>query len=270
MPRLTWNADGERLYETGIDQGVLYVTGQPGVSWNGLISVSESADGGETKSYYMDGVKYLETSSPEELKVSINAFTYPEAFSQCDGTAVAFSGVYVSQQKRKSFGLAYRTKIGNDLVGTLHGYKIHLVYGCLATPTEQNYESESQETEPTTFSWECSTKPISVGRGFRPTAHITIDSRKIPEQALQILEDRLYGTDVIQAYLPSPQELFELFTVVPGAVYSISLNTVTGISLLVPSVPGDVIETVTQGIFVLTDTSHLSDVDADGIYVWEA
>lgn len=270
MPRITWNADGERLYEAGVDRGVLYVTGQPGVAWNGLTSVSESADGGETKSYYIDGVKYLDTSSPEELKVSINAYTYPEAFAQCDGTAVAFSGVFVSQQKRKSFGLAYRTKIGNDLEGLNHGYKIHLLYGCLASPSEQNYNTESQELEPTVFSWNCSTKPIAVGRGFRPTAHITIDSRSIPEQALQILEDRLYGTDVVQAYLPPPKELFELFTVVPGAVYSITLNTVTGISLLVPSVPGDLLETVDEGLFVLTDTSHLSDVDADGIYIWEA
>lgn len=270
MPRLTWDANGERFYETGVDRGVLYVEGQPGVSWNGLKSVSESPSGGETQSYYIDGVKYLAVSGPEEFGASVEAFTYPDEFAQCDGTAVVFSGVYVSQQRRKSFGLSYRTLIGNDVDGTEHGYKIHLIYGALAEPSERSYSSMEDSTDPTAFSWSCSTKPVVVGNGLKPTSHIVVDSRKITPQALQILEARIYGTEAQQAYLPSPAELFELFTINPGMVFRLQLNTVTGLSLLVPETPGDLQESTVAGLFVLTDTSHLTGGSSDGTYNWVA
>jgi hypothetical protein len=269
MARLIWDAVGERYYETGVNKGVLYVDAQPGVAWNGLTSVTENPSGGDPESFYFDGVKYLSSPSPEDFSVSIEAFTYPTEFSQCDGTAVAFSGVSIGQQKRKPFGLSYRTRLGNDVDGSQHGYKIHLIYNCLASPSERSYSSISENVEPLTFSWGCVTTPVAVGSGFNPTAHIVIDSTKITPQALQIVEDRLYGTDEQQSYLPSPAELFELFTLSPGILFSLSLNTVTGLSVLTPDAPGDLAATVTDGLFVLTADSHLSGGSDDGYYTWE-
>jgi len=266
---LTWDAPGDRIFETGIDRGVLYVEGQPGVSWNGLTDVAENPTGGEVKARYIDGVKYLATTSAEEFGVTITAFTYPDEFAQCDGTAIKFAGVYFGQQTRKPFGLSYRTRIGNDAEGVDHGYKIHLVYGALATPSERSYSTMTENTDPSTFSWACLATPSPVGNGLKPTAHITIDSRKIPAQALQILESRLYGSELQQPYLPTPAELFQLFTINPGMAYRLQFNSVTGLSMLVPEVPGDLVETTTAGIFALTETTHLTGGSVDGTYIWE-
>jgi hypothetical protein len=269
MARLTWNAIGERYYETGVNRGVLYVDAQPGGAWNGLTGVTENPSGGDAKPYYIDGVKYLNVPSSEEFGVSIDAFTYPNEFSQCDGTAVAFAGVSISQQRRKTFGLSYRTRIGNDIDGTQHGYKIHLIYNCLASPSERAYHTVDENADPIGFSWSCTTTPVSVGNGLRPTAHIVIDSTKITPQALEIVEGRLYGTDEKQSYLPSPAELFELFTLSPGILFRITLNTVNGLSVLIPDAPGDLAATLTDGLYVLTADSHLSGGSDDGTYIWE-
>lgn len=269
MARLKWNAAGTRFFETGVDHGVLYVNGQPGVAWNGLTAVTESPSGADAKSYYIDGVKYLQRAAPEEFAATIEAYTYPDEFAACDGTIIAFSGVLVGQQRRKSFGVSYRTRVGNDISGTDNGYKIHLVYGLLATPSERTYSAIGEEPEPLKFSWQCSSKPVKVGPGFKPAATIVIDSRKIPAQVLQIVEDRLYGSSTEQAYLPSPEEIFELFAANPGGVYDLAINTVTGLSLLVPATPGDLSIVGSTGLFVLTASSHLSGGVDDGIYTWE-
>lgn len=268
MPQLTWGVVGERFYETGIDRGVLYLDAQPGVPWNGLTSVAETHSGGDAKAYYVDGVKYLNVSSAEEFGVTIEAHTYPKEFAACDGSAVAFAGVFIAQQRRKSFGLSYRTRLGNDVDGTQHGYKIHMVYNALAEPSDRAYQSLGDSVDPINFSWSCSTKPKVVGHGLRPTAHIVVDSTKIPTQALEILEARLYGSSSVQAYLPSPAELFDLFTVNPGGVFAIGFNSVTGLSDLTPAIPGDISTTVDDGEFVVTSGSHLTGGSSDGTYSW--
>lgn len=269
MSRLQWNAVGSRFYETGIDRGVLYPNGQPGVPWSGLTTVSESPTGGDPQPYYLDGVKYLERAATEEFGLTIEAWIYPDEFAQCDGSAMPFSGVFMGQQRRKKFGLAYRTRVGNDTDGTSKAYKIHMVYGLLAAPSKRSYATISDNPEPMGFSWDCSATPVAVGNGLKPTASITIDSRKIPAQVLQIVEDRLYGSTTQQAYLPSPTELFELFAANPGGVVAIQINTVTGLSLLQSQTPGDLSAIGTSGIFVLTADTRLTGGTDSGIYTLE-
>lgn len=211
MSRLIWGAIGERLYEIGVDRGVLYIDNEPGVAWNGLVSVSEDIDGGEAKPYYIDGVKYLNRSAPEEFQATIEAYTYPEEFSRCDGTAaLSTNGLFATQQARKSFGFAYRSLVGNDVHGTDFGYKIHLVYGALATPSSQEHMTMNDSMDPFNFSWTITTKAPRLG-GHKPTAHFVIESRKTPAPLLAQIEDVLYGTDVDAPRLPPLVELIYLF-----------------------------------------------------------
>lgn len=212
MSRLKWGATGERLYEIGVDRGVLYIDNGAGVAWNGLISVSEEIDGGEAKPYYIDGVKYLNRSSLEEFKATIEAYTYPEEFSICDGTAaLSTNGLFATQQARKSFGLAYRSRIGNDVKGADFGYKIHLVYNALASPSSQVHSTISDTIDPFNFSWSITATPPRLG-GHKPTSHFMIDSRKTPAPLLAQIEDVLYGTDTEAPRLPSLGELIYLFS----------------------------------------------------------
>ena len=202
MSRLTWDKTGERYYETGVKQGVLYpiqADGRysKGVAWNGLISVTESPSGAEATPLYADDIKYLNLISNEEFGATIEAYTYPDEFYECDGSSALADGVMIGQQKRKTFGLCYRTTVGNDVDGNDYGYKLHLIYGCLAAPSEKGYNSINDSPEAITFSWEVSTTPVSV-KGFKPTSQITIDSTKIAEgkkAKLTELEDILYGKD---------------------------------------------------------------------------
>jgi hypothetical protein len=215
MAALTWDNVGERVYETGVDHGVLYipdVAGEysTGFAWNGLVSVTESPSGAEASPQYADNIKYLNLVSAEEFGATIEAFTYPEEFGQCDGTAAPKVGVLVGQQARKTFGLAYRTKIGNDLEGTEHGYKLHLVYGALAAPSEKAYASINDSPEAITFSWEVTTTPVNV-TGLKPTAVLTIDSTKVDAADLTALELLLYGTGAIEPELPLPDAVIALF-----------------------------------------------------------
>lgn len=204
MGRIVWDKDGERLYETGVKHGVLYKRNTSGayvggVAWNGLTSVSESPEGAEANALYADDIKYLNLISNEDFKATIEAYTYPPEFEECDGTASLATGVTIGQQARKMFGLCYETTIGNDVDGNEYGRKLHLVYGCLAAPSEKSYETINDSPDAITFSWEINTTPVNVssidGKKFKPTALLTIDSTKVDEAKLAQLENILFGTD---------------------------------------------------------------------------
>ena len=214
MAVLTWDQVGERFYETGVDHGVLYIPTagvyNSGVAWNGLISVTESPSGAEPSPQYADNIKYLNLLSTEEFGGTIEAYTFPDEFAQCDGTAFPKEGLAVGQQTRKTFGLSYRTKIGNDTDGQDLGYKLHLVYGALAAPSEKAYNTINDSPEAMTFSWEFTTTPVPVS-GLKPTAILTIDSTKVGAAALTSLENALYGTAGTNARLPLPDEVISFF-----------------------------------------------------------
>ena len=220
MSKIVWDKTGERLYETGVDRGVLYLqsngTYPKGVAWNGLTAVTESPSGAEATPLYADNIKYLNLMSAEEFGCTIEAYTYPEEFAECDGSAQLATGVTIGQQARKPFGLSHRTKIGNDAAGNEFGYKLHLIYGGLAAPSEKAYASINDSPEAITFSWEVSTTPVSVD-GHSPTASITIDSTKVEPTKLAALEEILYGKDGegasgTEPRLPLPSEVATLFT----------------------------------------------------------
>ncbi len=222
MTKLKWDQVGERLYETGVDRGVLYIPNAAGAytqgyAWNGLTTVTESPSGAESNPQYADNIKYLNLLSAEEFGATIEAFTYPEAFAQCDGTAFPQPGLALGQQSRKSFGLAYRTRVGNDLDGTDHGYKLLLIYGALAAPSEKAYATINDSPEAIAFSWEVTTNPVEVP-DFKPTAQMVIDSTKVDAASLQSLEDVLYGTDgsQVQPKLPLPADVITMFAPAPA------------------------------------------------------
>lgn len=215
---LSWDGVGEKLYESGVDHGVLYIPTVAGVydtgfAWNGLVSVTESPSGAEPNPQFADNIKYLNLLSAEEFGGTIEAFTYPEEFGQCDGTAEPEPGVVIGQQSRKSFGLCYRTKLGNDVDGVDHGYKLHLVYGALVSPSEKAYQTINESPEAITFSWEFSTTPAPV-TGLKPTSVIVIDSTLVDPADLAALELILYGNTVgaIQPLLPTPDAVIAALT----------------------------------------------------------
>ena len=215
MVALVWDQIGERLYETGVDHGVLYIPDAAGIyaegyAWNGLTTVTESPSGAESTPLYADNIKYLNLISAEEFGATIEAFTYPPEFAQCDGSALPSVGVAVGQQSRTTFGLSYRTRVGNDLLGSDLGYKLHLVYGCSAAPTEKAYATINDTPEAITFSWEVTTTPAAVS-GLKPTSVITIDSTQVDPIDLAALESVLYGDDLVEAKLPTPDEVLAMF-----------------------------------------------------------
>ena len=198
MAKLEWDKSGERLYETGTDRGVLYVasngTYPTGVAWNGLTGVDENPSGAEANAQYADNIKYLELRSAEDFGATVTAYTYPDEFEQCDGSAEPTEGMYIGQQARKMFGMSYRTKIGNDVDGDEHGYYIHLIYGATASPSQRSYKTVNDSPEPIEFSWEVTTTPVNI-TGYKPVAHIRINSTKADPEKLAVLESVLYGTD---------------------------------------------------------------------------
>lgn len=212
--KLVWDQTSERLYETGVKMGVLYPQDAAGaypkgVAWNGLTAVTESPSGAEATALYADDIKYLNLMSAEEFAATVEAYTYPDEFAECDGSASIAKGVSIGQQKRKAFGLCYRTTLGNDVAGNDYGYKIHIIYGAMAAPSEKEYASVNNSPEAITFSWELSTTPVSV-KGFKPTASIVIDSTKVDAEKLTDLETILYGSETVDARLPLPNEIATL------------------------------------------------------------
>ena len=218
MAQLTWDNAGERFYETGVSKGVLYPTTKDqstgktiygeGVAWNGLTNVSESPEGAEATALYADNIKYLNLLSNEEFKATVEAYTYPDEFAECNGELALATGIIAGQQKRKMFGLSYQTKIGNDEDSEL-GYKIHIIYGAYAAPSEKSYATVNDSPEAITFSWELSTTPVEVP-GMKPTALIVIDSTKVDSAKLELLKNELYGTENTAPTLPTPTRILEL------------------------------------------------------------
>lgn len=273
MTALMWDKIGERVYETGVDHGVLYIPNGVGVyntgfAWNGLTTVTESPSGAESNPTYADNIKYLNLISVEQFGATIEAYTYPNAFAQCDGTATPEPGVSIGQQPRKMFGMSYRTRVGNDIDGTEHGYKLHLIYGALAAPSEKAYASINDSPEAITFSWSVSTTPVDVP-GYKPTASITIDSTQVNAAALADLEEFLYGTAGSDPSLPSPAAVLALFsgtvtvatptmpTFVSGT-HTITIPAVTGVVYMIND------EVVTAGPVVITVDTIVTAVPAVG------
>lgn len=221
--KLVWDKTGEHYYETGVKNGVLYPmsasgTYPKGVAWNGLTAITESPSGAEATALYADDIKYLNLMSNEEFGATVEAYTYPDEFAECDGSASLTEGVYIGQQARKTFGLCYRTTLGNDSKGNDYGYKLHIIYGAMASPSEKAYSTINDSPDAITFSWELSTTPVAVAN-FKPTASLTIDSTKVDSQKLAALEEILYGKDgtgednsvgAVDPRLPLPDEIATL------------------------------------------------------------
>ncbi len=248
MTALLWDQIGQRTYETGVDHGVLYLPNNVGVydtgfAWNGLVSITESPSGAEANAQYADNIKYLNLYSAEQFGGTIEAFTYPNEWAQCDGSAVIEGGLAIGQQNRRAFGLSYRTKFGNDLYGNDYGYKLHLVYSATASPSERAYGTVNDSPEPITFSWEFYTVPVVIGTidsvAYAPTSTLTIDSTKVDADALADLQELLYGTSGTDPSLPSPAEVIALFsgTIVEVTPTAPTYNGTTKV-ITIPSVTG--------------------------------
>lgn len=265
MAQLTWDETGKRFYETGVDRGVLYLQNSQGaytngVAWNGLTAVTESPTGAEANPQYADNIKYLNLISAEQFGATIEAFTYPDEFAQCDGTATPSAGVSVGQQSRKTFGFAYRTKLGNDIAGSDYGYKLHLIYGAIAAPSEKAYATVNDSPEALTFSWDVTTTPVDVP-GLKPTAQLTIDSTKVDALALADLEALIYGTAGVDPVLPLPGDVIDIFSdgltvAVPtapsynGTTHVITIPTVTGVTYKIGGVVKTGTVTITENTVV--------------------
>nr|DAM83767.1 MAG TPA: tail tube protein [Caudoviricetes sp.] len=216
MAKIEWDKTGEKLYETGVKNGVLYLPDESGayangVAWNGLTSVKESPSGAEATPLYADDIKYLELTSAEEFGGTLECYTYPDEFAECDGSAEVAPGVIIGQQNRKTFGLCYRTTLGNDVKGNEYGYKLHLIYGAKASPSEKAYSTINDSPEAITFSYEITTTPVNV-TGYKPTASLIVDSTKVGAEKMAALEAILYGGDTTSANakLPLPDEVINL------------------------------------------------------------
>lgn len=266
MVQLTWNQPGERHFEAGLDRGVLYPDSSTGVAWNGLTSVKAAPSGGEPKPYYIDGVKFLNVPSTEEYSGTIEAFTYPDEFEEFDGTASLYDGVLMHQQFRKSFGLSYRTRLGDDINGVDDGYRLHLIYNALAAPSEKAYDSLGDTPEPMAFSWNFTTTPIAVAPGIRPLAHISIDSRRISPLMLKLIEQTLYGTSFQNPQFMTPQDIITLYdTVLPGH-FLIVEDSETGMAQLVEGIGSDVMLGETDGLYIASPETRLVETAEDGLY----
>ena len=267
MTKLKWDQVGEKVYETGTDRGVLYVADsslpgghRAGVAWNGLISVTESPEGAEANAQYADNLKYVNIRSAETFKGTVEAFTYPDAWAECGGSALPAPGAYLGQQRRRSFAMSYRTLIGNDVDNTDYGSKIHLIYGATASPSEKQYQTVNESPEAMTLSWEIDTTPVPAPEPYKPLSTITIDSTEVSPAAFAQLEDILYGTAGVDARIPSVEEVIAMFDgnvdveVAPVApTYNSSTDTIT-----IPNVTGVVYyidgEVVTGNVVITEDT----------------
>jgi hypothetical protein len=264
-----WGSPGERFYETGVDRGVLYVDDEDGVPWNGLVSVNEKPSGGEATPYYIDGFKYLNLASAEEYEATIEAYYSPVEFDKCDGTLAIVSGLLITQQPRRQFGLCYRTKLGNDTGGQDYSYKLHVIYNALAAPSARNNNTIQASVTPATLSWDITTTAPDVPPGFRPTAHLILDASMADPSVVAAVERVLYGSDEAPPTLPTPGELVEI---VNNAIVELEIvpNLVTGIASLEPSDQVDLVGDFSSGLFTAPlVSSRLEDEDADGLYTLE-
>lgn len=269
--KLSWDKIGERFFETGVDKGVLYMPNSTGVytdgvAWNGLVNVTESPSGAEANKLYADNIVYLNMTSAEEFGASIEAYTYPAEFDQYDGLASPTPGLRIGQQARKPFGLSYRTRVGNDLDGDAHGYKIHLVYGCTAAPSERAYATVNDSPEPVTFSWELTTVPVSVS-GLRPTALVTITSTEVSPTELSAFEDIIYGTAGTDPRLPLPDEVVSIFET-GVTIVTPTAPTKSGNNLTIPNITGVTYSangiTVDPGVYAMTEDTMVEAMPTVG------
>lgn len=290
MTKLVWDATGSRTYETGVDKGVLYIPDAGGnyihgYAWNGLTKVTEKPTGGTPTALWADNLKYLNLVSTEEFEADIAAYTYPDAFAQCEGIVEPEAGVAVGQQNRQRFGLCYRTKVGDDVNGTDAGYKLHLVYGGLAAPSQKAYTTVNDNPTAIEFSWTVTTTPVVV-TGYKPTATLTIDSTKVNATALTNLENQLYGTVGTDPMLPSPDAVLALFagsvttisdTALTAPTYTsgthtITIPTVTGVTYYIGGLPvtGSVVIAVDTVVTALANPGYVfgPNVDNDWLIVY--
>jgi len=245
LTRVEWDAVGARFYEAGVDRGVLYISGQPGVPWNGLTSVTENASGGDAQPFYVDGDKFLNLSAPEEFQATLTAFTYPDEFGPCDGSVAVRPGLFATRQRRQPFGLTYRTRVANDVSGTF-AYKIHLIYNALAAPSNRTHKSLTDSSTPDDFSWKLTALP-PIMAGYRRTSHLILDSRYLDATTLAYIEDILYGDDDDAPRLPALSELTDLID--NGATLSLTDNGDGSYSMTAPL---DILSMADPNIFLLT------------------
>lgn len=281
MTRLLWDQVGARLYETGVDQGVLYLPTagvyDVGYAWNGLTTVTETPSGAEASAQYADNIMYLNLLSAEMFGGTIEAFTYPDAFAQCDGTSVQNVGVSVMQQTRRSFGLCYRTRLGNDVLAADYGYKLHLIYGAMAAPSEKAYATINDSPEALAFSWELTTTPVAV-TGLKPTSLLVIDSTKVVAANLTALEDALYGTAGTAPRLPLPDEVIAMFAGAQTAVTPLAPTATAAGVVTIPAVTGvtyrradtNAIVTGTTNIVGIGTTLVIRATPSSGLYKFTA
>jgi hypothetical protein len=272
VSQLTWDKTGERQYETGVDRGVLYLPNESGiydtgVAWNGLTKVSEKPTGATPTPLYADNIKYLNLISTEYFEADVSAYTYPDEWAACDGSQEPEAGVAIGQQPRQSFGMCYRTRVGNDLSGTQAGYKLHMVYGAFAAPSQKDYATINDSPTAIEFTWSVTTTPVNV-TGYEPTATLTIDSTKVDAGALATLEGFLYGTSGTDPSLPTPDAVLAIFSgtvtavtpVVPtynSSTHTITIPTVTGLTYYIDGV-------AVTGSVVITETKIVSVVPSPG------
>lgn len=250
MTTISWDAVEQRIYETGVDHGVLYPPSGIGVPWNGLTAINEKPSGASPTPIFADNIKYLMLISPEDFSLTLEAYTYPDEFAICEGTVELDDGVFISQQMRLPFGLSYRTLIGSATQGTKHGYKLHLVYGALASPTERGYSTLNDSSDIAGFSWDLSTTPVEVP-GNEPTAHLTIDSRRINRMALAAIESILYGTPTTEARLPTPTEIVSIL----ASDWEELLVVDNGDGTWTASGPDNIISLLTDSMFQINSSS---------------
>lgn len=266
MTRLSWGNLGERRFEAGVDRGVLYV--DEAVPWNGLVSVNQGSEGGTVTPYYMDGVKYRRVTEKEEFVATLEAFTYPDEFAECDGTGYLEEIFEVTEQKRRPFGLSYRTRIGNDTEGIAHGYKIHLVYNALATPSQKAFNTLNESLEPSNFSWDMTTIPIPMP-GLGPSGHIAINSTKLDPYIMSLIENELYGSALIDGHLITPTQLIDIYKSAIDEV-EIDPDAISGLALLIDDpVSPDLRGLANTGVFVAPDGTRLEETTTPGLYILE-
>lgn len=273
MARLSWDTPGDRYFEIGVDRVVLHTNTHPPVPWNGVTNIEQRPIVEVPTPNYYDGVKFFNSFGSASYEASLEAYTYPDEFAECEGNAYDTVGIMYDGQPRSDFSLVYRTTIGNDEDNTSHGYKIHIIYQAVATPNESSYSTFSEDISPSMFSWTISTLPIEVA-GRRPTAHITLDTRKISPPAIDAIENLLYGTSTTPPVLPTPEELATVIRTQAGRVRIIS-NTTGGVSTLYRLTSNefdqqaDLHGVITRGIYQRSDDSRLLETAVPGIYILE-